>query len=111
MQGDDAADAVLIGHERPDDFYCTAEECVSAIADRGGPKLAVAVTVGTHEVDVAGQPVLTVLQDDGGSAAAIAARRSEERRVGTECDSTCRPRGSPMLYKKKKIISTTESQY
>src|SRR3546814_15498512 len=74
MQGDDAADAVLIGHERPDDFYCTAEECVSAIADRGGPKLAVAVTVGTHAVDVAGQPVLTVLQDDGGSAAEIAAR-------------------------------------
>src|SRR3546814_12438247 len=28
--------------------------------------------------------------------------RSEERRVGKECVSTCRSRGSPYLYKKKK---------
>src|SRR3546814_18904727 len=27
--------------------------------------------------------------------------RSEERRVGTECVSTCRSRGSPYPYKKK----------
>src|SRR3546814_18279062 len=28
--------------------------------------------------------------------------RSEERRVGTECVSTCRSRGSPYHYKKKR---------
>src|SRR3546814_11535904 len=30
--------------------------------------------------------------------------RSEERRVGKECVSTCRSRWSPYHYKKKKII-------
>src|SRR3546814_16164833 len=29
--------------------------------------------------------------------------RSEERRVGKECVSTCRSRGSPLHYKKNKI--------
>src|SRR3546814_12320480 len=38
-----------------------------------------------------------------GQAAALFARlgRSEERRVGTECVSTCRSRWSPYHYKKK----------
>src|SRR3546814_12912701 len=31
-------------------------------------------------------------------------RRSEERRVGTECVSTCRSRWSPYHYKKKSIL-------
>src|SRR3546814_13748663 len=35
--------------------------------------------------------------------------RSEERRVGKECVSTCRPRWSPYHYKKKPEICLTES--
>src|SRR3546814_12693438 len=39
--------------------------------------------------------------------------RSEERRVGKECVSTCRSRWSPSHYKKKNIIdrSTTQITY
>src|SRR6184192_4731679 len=37
-----------------------------------------------------------------GTTPAISARRSEERRVGKECQSTCRSRWSPYHYKKKK---------
>src|SRR3546814_17612217 len=32
--------------------------------------------------------------------------RSEERRVGQECVSTCRSRWSPYYYKKKKKVNT-----
>src|SRR6188768_4511977 len=35
-----------------------------------------------------------------------AARRSEERRVGKECQSTCRSRWSPSHYKKKRLRQT-----
>src|SRR3546814_12083069 len=35
-----------------------------------------------------------------------ARRRSEERRVGKECVSTCRSRWSPYHYKKKKTTTT-----
>src|SRR3546814_10969581 len=35
------------------------------------------------------------------------ASRSEERRVGKECVSTCRSRWSPYHYKKNKITTTT----
>src|SRR3546814_14779117 len=34
--------------------------------------------------------------------------RSEERRVGKECVSTCRSRGSPYHYKKKKPYITQQ---
>src|SRR3546814_15101719 len=37
-----------------------------------------------------------------GYGARFLAPRSEERRVGKECVSTCRSRGSPYHYKKKK---------
>src|SRR3546814_15550687 len=36
--------------------------------------------------------------------------RSEERRVGKECVSTCRSRWSPYHEKKKKVIRTTTIQ-
>src|SRR3546814_18034933 len=36
---------------------------------------------------------------------ALDVRRSEERRVGKECVSTCRSRWSPYHYKKKQMIS------
>src|SRR3546814_6171541 len=39
----------------------------------------------------------------------LASTRSEERRVGTECVSTCRSRWSPYNYKKK-TIQHTQSQ-
>src|SRR3546814_19657132 len=38
----------------------------------------------------------------GASSSLSPSRRSEERRVGKECVSTCRYRGSPDHYKKKK---------
>src|SRR3546814_12569043 len=37
-------------------------------------------------------------------------QRSEERRVGKECVSTCRSRWSPYHYKKKKITTTSTSK-
>src|SRR3546814_17568665 len=37
--------------------------------------------------------------------------RSEERRVGKECVSTCRSRWSPYLYKKKKQNNRNHKQY
>src|SRR3546814_14407436 len=38
----------------------------------------------------------------------LADRRSEERRVGKECVSTCRSRWSPYHYKKKKHHQSSE---
>src|SRR3546814_20867513 len=40
----------------------------------------------------------------------LAAQRSEERRVGKECVSTCRSRWSPSPSKKKKITNTPNQQ-
>src|SRR3546814_12233649 len=37
--------------------------------------------------------------------------RSEERRVGKECVSTCRSRWSPYHYKKKKRVSTYRKKH
>src|SRR3546814_14004275 len=45
----------------------------------------------------AGQPVLSA------AAVGFIALRSEERRVGKECVSTCRSRWSPYHKKKKKV--------
>src|SRR3546814_16304334 len=41
----------------------------------------------------------------------VATERSEERRVGKECVSTCRSRWSPYHYKKNKNSRNTESTY
>src|SRR3546814_12114105 len=50
------------------------------------------------------------LNDREGRARRLAQKppslRSEERRVGKECDSTCRSRWSPYHYKKKKYQTT-----
>src|SRR3546814_19927250 len=49
-----------------------------------------------------------------GAARRAYRRRSEERRVGKECVSTCRSRWSPYHYKKNKQINTmynTEQNY
>src|SRR3546814_12593774 len=43
--------------------------------------------------------------------AAIVKARSEERRVGKECVSTCRSRWSPYHYKKKTIRNTICTSY
>src|SRR3546814_21167569 len=40
----------------------------------------------------------------------MSAVRSEERRVGKECVSTCRSRWSPDHYKKKTIVNIEQSQ-
>src|SRR3546814_15921960 len=37
-------------------------------------------------------------------------QRSEERRVGKECVSTCRSRWSPYHYKKKTVVSLSRKQ-
>src|SRR3546814_11347920 len=41
---------------------------------------------------------------------ALETRRSEERRVGKECVSTCRSRGSPYHQKKKEKIINSENR-
>src|SRR3546814_12764498 len=46
-------------------------------------------------VEVSGSTVLVVERASGRTLAEGAERRSEERRVGKECISTCRSRGSP----------------
>src|SRR3546814_12384695 len=61
--------------------------------------------------DMAGRVPRHVLRDDLVSAgllglAQAAKSRSEERRVGKECVSTCRLRWSPYHYKKKKSNTT-----
>src|SRR3546814_20269154 len=46
--------------------------------------------------------------DRAGSAINLLADRSEERRVGKECVSTCRSRWSPSHSKKTNILNMTE---
>src|SRR3546814_16674106 len=46
------------------------------------------------------------LQGNGRGICRAAGHRSEERRVGKECVSTCRSRWSPYPYKKKKKEQT-----
>src|SRR3546814_18965780 len=41
----------------------------------------------------------------------VVAERSDERRVGKECVSTCRSRWSPYHYKKKITNQSTTSEY
>src|SRR3546814_12113159 len=62
---------------------------------------ATAVVTGLSAVRVRGQ---AVLRRFGG-------HRSEERRVGKECVSTCRSRWSPYHYKKKTKMTTTKNKY
>src|SRR3546814_20572073 len=45
------------------------------------------------------------------AAAEGEAVRSEERRVGKECVSTCRSRWSPYHYKKKQLTNTIQSSH
>src|SRR3546814_11311585 len=40
----------------------------------------------------------------GSAARSLMAKRSEERRVGKECASTCKSRWSPYHYKKKRSV-------
>src|SRR3546814_18072202 len=57
-----------------------------------------------HQVDdIVGQVMLARRDEDlgAGDRMAAVAVRSEERRVGKECVSTCRSRWSPYLLKKK----------
>src|SRR3546814_12210928 len=62
--------------------------------------------VGRPDADLGEVPVAFVVAAAGtrASDADIKALRSEERRVGKECVSTCRYRWSPLPSKKKKII-------
>src|SRR3546814_20559676 len=56
-------------------------------------------------------PVLAALEEDpfaGGIQARLT--RSEERRVGKECVSTCRSRWSPSIYKKQ-VNNNTKRMY
>src|SRR3546814_15375408 len=50
------------------------------------------------------------LMDDTTPHDFIVAFRSEERRVGKECVSTCRSRWSPYYYKKKKLNMVLETE-
>src|SRR3546814_11157430 len=62
-----------------------------------------AARVPTHALDHLCELLLRVLAHQHMDRAF--AFRSEERRVGKECVSTCRSRWSPYHYKKKKIYS------
>src|SRR3546814_19116334 len=52
------------------------------------------------------QPGLLLPRRSGLPFIISAGRRSEERRVGKECVSTCRSRWSPYHYKKNSLTST-----
>src|SRR3546814_12709610 len=68
----------------------------------------VSLTVGTPPAPTAGDKSGVAVAYDtatsvdlSGSIAGVHTSRSEERRVGKECVSTCRSRWSPYHYKKK----------
>src|SRR3546814_11460172 len=50
----------------------------------------------------------TLVESHPLNAGIVGTYRSEERRVGKECVSTCRSRWSPYNYKKKKYQMSTE---
>src|SRR3546814_19855693 len=66
--------------------------------DRG--QLREAAVLSQHAQEIRGQRIETHGGCDGGDRLAC---RSEERRVGKECVSTCRSRWSPYTYNRKHI--------
>src|SRR3546814_10922310 len=72
----------------------------AVVRRRGGPRISALRAP-------SGEAVGSVLAETGGSRKPL--RRSEERRVGKECVSTCRSRWSPYHYKKKN--APTPQQY
>src|SRR3546814_19930281 len=67
------------------------EEMLALVARLGG--LGISVLLATHLLDDVQQVCEHVIMLDGGRL--VVSGRSEERRVGKECVSTCRFRGSP----------------
>src|SRR3546814_18571288 len=57
----------------------------------------------------AGAPVLRSAEAERVSAMRVVQARSEERRVGKECVSTCRSRWSPYHSKKKKTDTNSKT--
>src|SRR3546814_20866280 len=88
------------------------ERCAVAVRDARGPKRGIAaVCIGGRDatvMDIQGVVSIVTRADGAGfpgapSAPPRSARRSEERRVGKECVSTCRSRWSPYHEKKTNI--------
>src|SRR3546814_12575893 len=62
-------------------------------------------------VDVADRGQTRRHQDPSADPARTGGSRSEERRVGKECVSTCRSRWSPYHYKKKEYMTNSTITY
>src|SRR3546814_18027168 len=84
----------------------SSDVCSSDLTPQRGLEVVDGIISGWHEPEashlhlmqaVAGRSLL-----ESSYAAALDGRRSEERRVGKECVSTCRSRWSPYHSKKKK---------
>src|SRR3546814_12636609 len=85
-------DAISASSMAPQDqWFYSARNGIRAAAHPGADR--------RDHPDRPGRPASSVA---AASAASAAASRSEERRVGKECVSTCRSRWSP-YHKKKKI--------
>src|SRR3546814_15519445 len=87
---------VRLAHRRPG-----ADGVEGGDEGEGRPRQVVAAA-GDDEPDLPAGDAATLdrLRDDGHEYLDLIAR-SEERRLGQECFSTCRSRLSPFLYKKK----------
>src|SRR3546814_11559901 len=95
----------LAGVDRVTAFFATAAGGVADMAivarEHGGDSGAVAIVHALRLSSVASVvPVRVITFGPPGTLRAPGAR-AEARRVGKECGSTCRPRWSPPLYKKK----------
>src|SRR3546814_20503752 len=92
---------------RPD-FYClSATLFLDTFGFRPGSRCGVAkITCSEESVERFGNAVQISIH----SMCDCLCHRSEERRVGKECVSTCRSRWSPDHSKKKKTIATEVSE-
>src|SRR3546814_20228667 len=67
--------------------------------------------VGADRPEIGEPEQVAVILRDIAARASIRQQRSEERRVGKECVSTCRSRWSPYHYKKKKQNKQYSEEY
>src|SRR3546814_11365008 len=79
----------------------SSDVCSSDLPSKGSPNLSSAPTRGRQQTGLLIWTIATTLLPDGCCSPAFVRSRSEERRVGKECVSTCRSRWSPYHEKKK----------
>src|SRR3546814_11892855 len=109
-------DGHLVGGLRSNLFWVHDGRLLTPILDRCGVlgtmrervrRLAVALGIECSEVRA--RPDVLAACDEGFVTNAVLGIRSEERRVGKECVSTCRSRWSPYPYKKKNKLYNTHT--